>query len=94
MEAVHFATIPCEANTLKAIFFRKICCWNNSIVYARFEVFRSTFVSGRLTGCAGARLHNLVKPAQFLKIRTIPQNSEKFVEIVIKEGISIDHHDF
>ena len=32
--------------------------------------------------------------AQFPKIRTIPQNSEKIVEIVIKKDISIDHHDF
>ena len=34
-----------------------------------------------------SNLHNI---AQFLKIRTFPQNSEKRVEIVIKEDISID----
>ena len=32
--------------------------------------------------------------AQFLNVRTIPQNREKIVEIIIKEDISIDQHDF
>ena len=53
-----------------------------------------TVSTGHLTGCGRAGPHNLVKPAEFLKICTIPQNSEKIVEIVIKEDISIDQHDF
>ena len=41
-----------------------------------------------LTGCVGARPHNLVKPAQF---RTILKD---LLKNLIKSGISIDYQDF
>ena len=44
MAAVHFTTIPCESNAANrhiVIFFYEILSCTNSIVYARFEVFKS-----------------------------------------------------
>ena len=62
----------------------------------------NTDSAGPLTGCAGAGPHNLLKPAQYCTIPKIKKSaqslkihcSENIVEIVMKQDISIDHHDF
>ena len=45
MAAVHFTTIPCESNAanrhIESHIFYEILSCTNSIVYARFEVFKS-----------------------------------------------------